>query len=110
VLSKVGADRVVYPERDMGARIAHNLISSNVLDYIEFAPEYGVIEIIATEKMVGRTLKDLEFRSKFNVNVMAIKRGDNLNVSPGAGDKILEGDRLVVMGKNDSLEKLKNFN
>src|SRR6056297_2348296 len=109
VLTKVGADRVVYPERDMGARIAHNLISSNVLDYIEFAPEYGVIEIIATDKMIGKTLKELEFRSKFNVNVMAIKRGENLNISPGAGDKILEGDRLVVMGKNDSLEQLKNY-
>src|SRR6056297_1468947 len=109
VLSKVGADRVVYPERDMGARIAHNLISSNVLDYLEFAPEYGVIEIIATDKMIGKTLKELEFRSKFNVNVMAIKRGENLNVSPGAGDKVLEGDRLVVMGKNESLESLKDY-
>src|SRR6056297_625879 len=59
VLTKVGADRVVYPERDMGARIAHNLISSNVLDYIEFAPEYGVVEILASEKMIGRTLGEL---------------------------------------------------
>jgi len=75
VLTKVGADRVVYPERDMGARIANNLISSNVLDYIEFAPEYGVVEILASEKMIGRTLGELALRSKFNVNVMAIKRG-----------------------------------
>jgi len=107
VLTKVGADRVVYPERDMGARIAQNLISSNVLDYIEFAPEYGVIEIIATDKMIGKTLKELEFRSKFNVNVMAIKRGQDLHISPGANDKILEGDRLVLMGKNESLEKMR---
>lgn len=110
VLTKVGADRVVYPERDMGARIAHNLISSNVLDYIEFAPEYGVIEIIATNKMVGKTLKELQFRSEFNVNVMAIKRGEDLHISPGANDKILEGDRLVLMGKNESLDKLKEYN
>ena len=108
VLTKVGADRVVYPERDMGARIAHNLISSNVLDYIEFAPEYGVIEIIATDKMIGKTLKELEFRSKFNVNVMAIKRGQDLHISPGANDKILEGDRLVLMGKNESLENMRS--
>jgi trk system potassium uptake protein TrkA len=110
VLTKVGADRVVYPERDMGVRIAHNLISSNVLDYIEFAPEYGVIEIIATNKMVGKTLKELQFRSEFNVNVMAIKRGEDLHISPGANDKILEGDRLVLMGKNESLDKLKEYN
>ncbi|MEC9489828.1 MAG: TrkA family potassium uptake protein [Halanaerobiales bacterium] len=109
VLTKVGADRVVYPERDMGVRIAYNLISSNVLDYIEFAPEYGVVEIIATDKMIGKTLKELQFRSEFNVNVMAIKRGEDLNISPGANDKILEGDRLVLMGKNENLDNLKKY-
>ncbi|RCW51495.1 MULTISPECIES: TrkA family potassium uptake protein [unclassified Halanaerobium] len=109
VLTKVGADRVVYPERDMGARIANNLISSNVLDYIEFAPEYGVIEILVSEKMIGKTLGELALRSKFNVNVMAIKRGQELFISPGADDKILEEDRLVVIGKNENLEQLKSF-
>lgn len=110
VLTKVGADRVVYPERDMGSRIAHNFISSNVLDHIEFASEYGVIEIIAANKMIGKTLEELKFRAEYNVNVMAIKRGEELHISPGAGDKILEGDRLVLMGKNESLDKIKNFN
>lgn len=109
VLSKVGADRVVYPERDMGVRIAHNLISSNVLDYIEFAPDYSVIEIIATSNMLGNTLAELELRSRFNINVMAIKRGEELNITPGANDKILEGDVLVVMGKNNDLDKLKHY-
>ena len=109
VLSKVGADRVVYPERDMGARIAQNLISSNVLDYIEFAPEYGVIEILAVEKMIGKTLKELALRADFNVNVMAIKRGEDINISPGADDKILEGDKLVLMGKNENLEKMREL-
>ncbi|MFW6281397.1 MAG: potassium channel family protein [bacterium] len=109
VLSKVGADRVVYPERDMGMRIAHNLISSNVLDYIEFAPNYSVIEIIASETMIGKSLSELQLRSHFNVNVMAIKRGKELNITPGANDKILEGDVLIVMGKNNDLDKVKAF-
>lgn len=109
VLSKVGADRVVYPERDMGVRIAHNLISSNVLDYIEFAPDYSVIEIIATPNMLENTLAELQFRSRFNINVMAIKRGEELNITPGANDKVVEGDVLVVMGKNDDLDKLKHY-
>lgn len=108
VLSKVGADRVVYPERDMGIRIAHNLISSNVLDYIEFAPDYSIVEIIATENMVGKSLAQLQFRSNYGVNVMAIKRGKELNVTPGANDKVLEGDILIVMGKNEDLDKLKH--
>ncbi|PUU88815.1 TrkA family potassium uptake protein [Halanaerobium sp.] len=109
VLSKVGADRIVYPERDMGVRIAQNLISSNVLDYIEFAPEYGVIEILASDNMVGRTLKELELRASFDVNVMAIKRGEELYISPGADDKIEAGDRLVLMGKNENLDKMRDF-
>ncbi|MGM0500785.1 MAG: potassium channel family protein [Bacillota bacterium] len=109
VLTKVGADRVVYPERDMGSRIAQNLISSNVLDYIEFAPEYGVIEILASDKMTGKTLKELELRSNFDVNVMAIKRGEQLYISPGADDKIMDGDKLVLMGKNENLDKMKDF-
>ncbi|MFW5976656.1 MAG: potassium channel family protein [Bacillota bacterium] len=109
VLTKVGADRVVYPERDMGVRIAHNLISSNVLDYIEFAPDYSVIEIMATPNMVGKSLGELELRSNYNVNVMAIKRDQNLNISPGAEDKILEGDILVVMGENKNLDQVKEL-
>ena len=109
VLTKVGADRIVYPERDMGARIAQNLISSNVLDYIEFAPEYGVIEILASDNMVGRTLKELELRASFDVNVMAIKRGEELYISPGADDKIEAGDKLVLMGKNENLDKMRDF-
>ncbi len=109
VLTKVGADRVVYPERDMGVRIAQNLISSNVLDYIEFAPEYGVIEILASQNMVGRTLKELELRANFDVNVMAIKRGEQLYISPGADDKIMDGDKLVLMGKNENLDKMRDF-
>ena len=109
VLTKVGADRVVYPERDMGVRIAHNLISSNVLDYIEFAEDYSIVEIIATPNMIGKTLADLDLRTKFGVNVMAIKRGENLNVTPGATDRVLEGDILVVMGQNENLDDLKKF-
>ena len=109
VLTKVGADRVVYPERDMGERIAHNLISSNVLDYLEFAPDYSVVEIMASSNMVGKSLAELEFRSRFDVNVMAIKRGQHLNMSPGASDKILENDTLIVMGKNENLDKVRDF-
>ncbi|HKL13672.1 MAG TPA: TrkA family potassium uptake protein [Halanaerobiales bacterium] len=109
VLTKVGADRVVYPERDMGERIAHNLISSNVLDYLEFAPDYSVVEIMASPNMIGKSLAELEFRSQFDVNVMAIKRGQHLNMSPGASDKILENDTLIVMGKNENLDKVRDF-
>ncbi len=109
VLTKVGADRVVYPERDMGERIANNLISSNVLDYLEFAPNYSVVEIMASETMVGKTLAELGFRNKYDVNVMAIKRGQSLNMTPGGNDKILEDDTLIVMGKNENLDQVRHL-
>ncbi|MFO7815212.1 MAG: TrkA family potassium uptake protein [Halanaerobiales bacterium] len=109
VLTKVGADRVVYPERDMGERIANNLISSNVLDYLEFAPNYSIVEIMAPESMIGKSLAKVGFRNKFNVNVMAIKSGQNLNMTPGGNDKIKEDDTLIVMGKNDNLDKVRNL-
>ncbi|SDC29465.1 MULTISPECIES: potassium channel family protein [unclassified Candidatus Frackibacter] len=109
VLSKVGADKIVYPERDMGTRIANNLISSNMLDYIEFAPDYSVIEIQATDKMDGKNLEELELRSRFGVNVMAIKTEDGLEITPEAKQIINRGDVLIVIGNNKSLEKLRSF-
>jgi trk system potassium uptake protein TrkA len=75
VLEKVGADKVVYPERDMGVRVAHQLISTNVLDQIELSSDYSILEIMAPEKTVGKTLKDLDLRPKYGISVMAIKRG-----------------------------------
>lgn len=107
ILSRVGADKVVFPERDMGERVARQLISTNMLDYIDFAPDYSIIEIIAPSHMVGKTLQDLNFRKEYNANVMAIRRGKNLNLAPGGQDKILEGDTLIIMGRNDQLENLK---
>lgn len=110
VLYKIGADRVVFPERDMGVRVAHNLCSSNILDYIELSPDYSIMEVTAIEQWTGKTLRELSMRSKFGINVMAIKRGTDINISPSAEDFIKPGDVLVVIGGTEELkviEKLK---
>lgn len=109
ILTKLGADRVVYPEHDMGTRIANHLVSAQILDYIELAPNYSVIEIKASQQMYENSLLDLNLRSKFGVNVVAIKRGKKIDISPQAETEIEEGDTLIVIGSNDSLEELKNF-
>lgn len=109
VLSKVGADKVVYPEQDMGTRVAYNLITSNVIDYIEVALGYSIIELSATDKLIGKTLRDLDLRAKFGVNVIAIKKGDEINIVPEAGDYVKEGDVLVIMGKEEGLDKIKEY-
>jgi len=109
ILTKLGADRVVYPEHDMGTRIANHLVSAQILDYIELAPNYSVIEIKASERMYGRSLLNLSLRSRYGVNVVAIKRGKKIDISPQAETKIKEKDTLIVIGSNDSLEDLKKF-
>ncbi|WCN38462.1 potassium channel family protein [Aneurinibacillus uraniidurans] len=105
VLYKVGADRVVFPERDMGLRVAHNLISPNVLDFVELAADYSIAEVAVSERTAGKTLVDLDVRARFGVNVMAIKSGDHFNIAPSADDVIKEGDILVVIGHNNDLKR-----
>nr|WP_269083260.1 TrkA family potassium uptake protein [Paenibacillus mucilaginosus] len=104
VLRKVGADKVVFPERDMGQRVAHHLISSNIIDYIELSEDYSIVEILASGQLVGKTLRQLDIRAKFGCNVMGIKTGDRMNIAPYADDMIKENDILVVVGKNTDLQ------
>lgn len=104
VLYKVGADRVVFPERDMGVRVAHNLISANVLDFIELAEDYSVAEVIVSTRMVGKSLRQLDLRALYEVNVIAIKSGDKFNITPNPDDLIRVGDVLVVIGNNKDLQ------
>lgn len=106
VLAKIGADRVVYPERDMGVRIAHNLISSNILDVIQLMPDYGIVEINALEEWQNRSLKDLKLPNVYGVNVLAIRTGGETNVTPYADDIIKLGDKVIILGHNDNLEKI----
>jgi trk system potassium uptake protein TrkA len=106
VLYKIGADKVVFPERDMGVRVAYNLISPNILDFIELAQDYSIMEIVAPEFTEGKTLVELDIRARFGVSVMAIKSGNEINVAPRAEDRIKKGDILVVIGHNKDIRKL----
>ncbi|MBD1372817.1 TrkA family potassium uptake protein [Hazenella sp. IB182357] len=107
VLEKIGADRVVYPERDMGVRVVHNLISPNILDYVELSKDYSIVEIIARKYLGGKSLQELDIRARFGCNVMAIKSDEKFNIAPLATDAIKEGDMLVVIGHNDDLRKFR---
>ncbi len=109
VLYKVGADRVVFPERDMGVRVAHNLISANVLDFIELAEDYSVAEVVVTPGMVGKTLRQLDVRARYGVNVIAIKSGDAFNITPRPDEVIRENDVLVIIGHNRHLKEFEEL-
>lgn len=106
VLYKIGADRVILPEKDMGIRVAHNLVSSNILDYIELSPDYSIIEINTPSNWHGKTLNQLSLRTSFGINVVAIKNGNDVNVSPYPDDKIEAGDIVVAIGSADDLTRL----
>jgi trk system potassium uptake protein len=118
VLKKIGATKVILPEKDTGARIAETLISvsDRVLDHIGISGGASIIEIIAHDEFVGKTLKELNMRARHRVNIIAIKRkkkdvsndeNETVNVTPMADDVVKKGDILVVLGENDNIEELK---
>ncbi len=106
ILAKSGADRVIYPERDMGARLAKSIMTTNLVDIIELTPEYSVVELTAPEFFAGRSLAELNARIKYGVNIIALKRGSDIVVSPSADEMIRQGDVMVVIGKNSDISKL----
>ncbi|WP_294403225.1 TrkA family potassium uptake protein [uncultured Clostridium sp.] len=108
VLSKIGANKVIMPEKDTGRRVAHNLVSSNILDYIELSSEYSIMEIEALDSWTQKSLKELDLRKKYGINVVAIKDGKNVNVSPGADEIIREKDIIVALGSQQDLGKLES--
>jgi len=106
VLERVGADMVVFPERDMGVRVAHALVSKNIVDQISLSPEYSIVELTAPEEFAGKTLEEADIRMKHGVTVLAIRRGDKVIISPGARQVIEAGDILVVVGRDEKLKDL----
>ena len=106
MLDKIGADRVVYPERDMGVRLAHNLVSSNIFDFIELSPDLSIVEICAPKFVVGKTLIESNLRALYEVNVVALKRAGDIQVPPKPEEIILQDDVLVLVGHNKGLRRL----
>lgn len=106
VLEKIGADRVIFPERDMGKRVAHNLVNANLVDFIELVEGFRIIKVAALKEMIGLTLQDLNFRAKYGVNILLIKRtsGETL-IFPGSQDLIQDGDILVMAGEKTAVNK-----
>ncbi|MDD4769468.1 MAG: TrkA family potassium uptake protein [Eubacteriales bacterium] len=110
VLKKIGADRVVFPERDMGIRVANNLVSTNLLDYIDLSDDFSIREITAPQFVVDKTLAELKLPTKLGINIIAIKTDpENINITPGANDIIRSGNVLVVVGENRRLDRLEGM-
>ena len=105
-LMKVGADKVVIPEKEMGIKVAQNLASRNVMDYIELSEDYSIMELSAPSLWLGKSLRELNIRAKYDISVIAMRRGNRVIVSPGAEETIEAGDILVALGGVDALDAL----
>jgi len=109
VLAKVGATEVIIPEREMADKIARSLISPNVLDYIPLSEDYTISEFVPPSRFMGKTIGELHLRTKFHVEVIAVKEmlPDRIRMVPGADFVIKDSDILVVIGKTADVQKIK---
>jgi trk system potassium uptake protein len=109
LLEKVGADWVVHPERDMGERVAHQLLTPNVLNYIELSKEYNIEEIMIHSGMIRKNLRELDLRAKYNLTAIAIVNTENIIISPSPDQILQEGDKLVILGHRDNINEFANI-
>ena len=106
MLSKIGADKVVYAERDMGERVAHNLISAGVMDYIELSSEISVMSLPIPTEFIGKNLIEADLRRRYDVNVVAIKREGRTLVNPKAQEVFQPDDEIVVLGTHEGVKRM----
>ena len=122
ILKKVGADRVIFPERDMGERIAESLASPNVRDYSEISDTHGIMELVAPKRFWKKTMAELDLDDEFRVQAVAIKRKvpairedgeteirEEINIKPRPEDRINQGDVLIIIGSYDDIQKVRGL-
>ena len=106
ILERVGADRVVYPEREMGARVAHVFAHPSVVDYIDVAPGFGIVMLQPPASFVGRSLAELDLVRRLQLTPIGLRRGDKVTVNPHRDERIAQGDQLILLGRDAGLEEL----
>ena len=106
MLSKMGVDDIVYPEQDMAIRIAHSLTRDHVLDFFQLSDQISLVEIETPKFLVGRTLIESRLREDYNVSVIAVRRGETLIAPPDPMIPLKEDDVLIIVGKNDDVNRL----
>ncbi len=106
ILEKVGADSIVYPEIDMGERVAKKLISTEFIDWIELSPDYSLTEKLLPKQWEGKSLAELRVREKYGINVIGILKEDKMDMALDPSKPLQPDDMLFIIGKNSDLEKL----
>ena len=106
ILSRVGADRVVFAEGEMGRRVAHTFAIPGIVDYLDVAPRFGIAKVHPPESFVGRTFAQIDLGARLNLTPVAVRRGEKVTVNPHREDRIQAGDELILIGRDDALERL----
>ncbi len=107
ILEKLGADRVIIPEREMADKLSLGLTSAGVMEYIELSDEVGIVEMSPPEVWYGKTIRQLDLRSRYGLNVIAMRRGDDLGISPDIDAPIDDQYTMVMLGSYDIINRLK---
>lgn len=105
VLKKVGADKVIYPEKETGMRLANHLMHDNYFEAVELSEEYSIVDVDIPQDWIGKSLKTLNIRAKYGVNVIGVKGSSELNINPAPDDVLKEDDVLIMLGRNNLLNK-----
>lgn len=108
VLERIGVDRIIYPERDMGVRVAHQLVSPNLLDYIELSKQYTIAELSVPQCLSGKSLSDVNPRGRFGCSIVAINKDKGIIIAPVANDVLVKDDVMVVIGTNQQIEQFQD--
>jgi trk system potassium uptake protein TrkA len=106
ILERVGADRVVYPEREMGTRVSHTFSIPHVIDYIDVAPRFGIVKVRPPKSLIGRALREVDLQNRLGLTPIGLRRGANVIVNPHRDEKIAATDELLLIGLDEGLERL----
>ena len=110
ILEKIGADRVIFPEREMGTRIANSLVYGNFFEFMELSDEFGIAEFEPLKEWVGKTLAQTEIRAKYGLNVVAVKSNGRVEASPRADRVFKEREIIIVMGESTQIQRFLDKN
>ena len=107
ILTKIGADKIVFPERESGVRLAKNILSSGFIDLVELSEDVSIVELNVKNEWLGKTLIELNLRKKYSFNVVAIKRGETIDVDVDPTEPLTDNEKLVVIVKSSKLSKIR---
>ncbi|MCL5264105.1 MAG: TrkA family potassium uptake protein [Chloroflexi bacterium] len=107
ILEKVGADSVVYPDRETGIRVAHALTTPNLVDYMEIMPRYGIAKVVVPQALSGKRLEEIDLKGRFGIKILILCRRKEVIVNPSKNEIVNAGDTLVVTGTDEDLKALR---